>query len=66
MARVLLSRVNAMNNRHDDRRRPAEHDDPISRLEGGEQTPFFFKNNLAIPQRGKGDHRETKGFLDSF
>ena len=46
--------------------RPAEHDDPVGRLEGCQDPPAFVQDHVAIPQRRVGDRREVECLLESL
>ena len=66
MVLVFFAKVDMTNGGHDDSCRPAEHDDPVGRLEGGEETPAFMENDVAVSQRGEGDHRIVKCPLEAL
>ena len=57
---LFFAKVDMMNGGHDDSCRPAEHDDPVDRLKGGEETPALFENDVTVSQCGEGYHREVK------
>ena len=66
MALGFFAKVDALNGGNDDSGRPAEHDDPVDRLGGGEETPAFIQNNFSITQRGEGDHGKVNGLLKTI
>ena len=63
---INVSIVNTLHNSNDDGCRPAEHDDSVDRLGGGEETPAFIQNNFSVTQRGEGDHGKVKGLLEAI
>jgi hypothetical protein len=62
----LFMKISFLYSRDDDSSRPSKHYDSVSRLKGSKKAPAFFKNDLAISQRGKGDHRKVEGFLQTL